>query len=304
MNDSTSIGISISSRQLRGALARTGQPPQPLSSWEINHEVPIEEQLKSYLEGSLPSGSSCEGLCIAVPGMVERDSLAIVDSRLPDLAGKDLSLLFANVCNGKITVENDANAAAFAEHQIGAGRGSENLFCALLGEGVGSGLILNGEIWRGSNGFAGELGAIIVDNEENTRLEDLVSIQNIVRRTRSRFHQDSTSTLNKLGEENIAFDDILSAAELGDDFARLMLERTGTYIGSAIACVVNLLNVEKIILAGDVLRGGQIVLDSAIDRAKKYTSPRAFNSTEIVLSELDENGAALGAALLAAGQVS
>ena len=300
----TSVGIAISSNQLRGAIIHSEHAPEPLSTWDINSEIPVEEQIRSYLSGAVSSNVKCSALCIAVPGMVERNSGAIVDSRVPALAGIELAGSLQDACSENVFVENDANAAAFAEFEIGAGKGSLNIFCAILGEGVGSGLILNGEIWRGHKGFAGELGAIIVDAEENTRLEDIASMSNIVRRTRNRFHQDSTSTLNKLREENITFEDILSAADLGDDFARLMLDRTGTYVGSAVACVINLLNVEKVILAGEVLRGGRFVLDAVVDRARECTSSRAFNSTEIVLSSLDENAAAFGAALIAAKSIS
>ena len=302
--NSTSVGIAISSQQLRGAIVRGGNKPEALPTWDMNADIPLEEQVRSYLNGSMPADTLLTALCIAVPGMVERNGGSIVDSRVPGLTGKDLAAELNEIGAGNVFIENDANAAAYAEFEIGAGRGSLNIFCAILGEGVGSGLILNGEIWRGYNGFAGELGAIIVDAEENMRLEDLASMSNIVRRTRNRFHQDSTSTLNKFREENITFDDILAAAELGDDFARLMLDRTGTYVGSAVACVINLLNVEKVIIAGEVLRGGRFVLDAVIDRAREYTSSRAFNSTEIVLSDLDENASAIGAALLAAKSIS
>lgn len=299
-----SVGIAISSQQLRGASIQDDGAPEPLPTWDINNEIPVEEQIRSYLSGSMPLVTDCSSLCVAVPGMVERSSGTVVDSRVPALAGKDLAATLNDIASVNVLVENDANAAAYAEFEIGAGKGSLNVFCAILGEGVGSGLILNGDIWRGHKGFAGELGAIIVDAEENFRLEDIASIANIVRRTKNRFHQDSTSTLNRLREENITFEEILSAAEQGDDFARLMLDRTGTYVGSAVACVINLLNVEKVILAGEVLRGGRYVLDAVVDRARECTSSRAFNSTEIVLSSLDENAAAKGAALLAAKSIS
>ena len=173
------------------------------------------------------------------------------------------------------------------------------MFCISLGEGVGSGLILDGALWRGANGYAGEFGAIVVDEEE-MRLEDVASIPNIVRRTRSRFHQDSTSTLKKLKEDDISFDDILAAAELGDDFALLMLERTGTYVGTALAAVINLLNIEKVVIAGEVISTPSAVLDAIRRRARQCSSSRAFSSTEIELSQLDEFGPAIGAALLAA----
>jgi predicted NBD/HSP70 family sugar kinase len=81
-------------------------------------------------------------------------------------------------------------------------------------EGVGSGLILNGELWRGSHGFAGEFGLIVV-YEEGSRLEDVASAPNIVRRTRNRLHQDSTSILSREGEDGVNLDDILAESRRG-----------------------------------------------------------------------------------------
>jgi len=301
--NSPAVGIAISSSILRAAVASGGNEAGLLEPRPVDAKGSIVEQVRSYIEGLEGTAGRPASICLAVPGMVERSTSRIVESRIPELTQIDLASALAGLTSGNILIENDANAAAFAEFEVGAGKGSLNIFCAILSEGVGSGLILNGEIWHGYKGFAGELGSIIVDEEENTPLENLASVSNLVRRTRNRFHQDSTSTLNRLREENITFEDILSAAEMGDDFARLMLDRTGTYVGSAVAAVINLLNVEKVVLAGEVIRGGRFVIEAVIDRARECTSARTFNSTEIVLSELDENATAIGAALLAANAV-
>jgi glucokinase len=199
---------------------------------------------------------------------------------------------------GNVFVENDINAAAFAEFQTGAGRGRQNVFCVFVGEGVGSGLILGGEIWRGSHGFAGEFGLIVVD-EEGSRLEDVASTPNIIRRTRNRLLQDSTSLLSRDGDNELSLEDILAAAAEGDDFARLMLQRTGFGIGSAIGMVINLLDVGLIVVGGDITKGNGMILSSIVQRAKECASQHSFEATEIVVSELGEDASAIGAALLA-----
>ncbi len=80
----------------------------------------------------------------------------------------------------------------------------------------------------------------IAINSEGIKLEDVASAANIVRRTRNRFHQDQTSSLSKFNEDEIRLPDVVQAAQNGDDFARMMLERTGNYVGTAIASVINL----------------------------------------------------------------
>ena len=86
---------------------------------------------------------------------------------------------------------------------------------------------------------------------------------------------------------------------MGDDLALLMLERTGTFVGTALAAVINLLNIERVVIGGEVIRKPSPVLDAAIRQARECSSARAFNSASITLSELDEYAPAIGAALLA-----
>jgi glucokinase len=292
-----SIGVAVSSNRLRAVRLDEQKAITKNVETELSNDASVAEQIVSLITRvEAPPGSA---ICVSVPGMVETGTARIVDSRVPALSGFDLKAELAGIVTSGLVVENDANAAAFAEFTIGAGKGSQNLFYVSLGEGVGSGLILNGEIWHGANGYAGEFGAIVVD-EEGTRLEDVASIANIARRTRSRFHQDSTTTLRKLREDDISFEDILAAAELGDDLALLMLERTGTYVGTALAAVINLLNIEKVIIGGEVISTPSAVLDAAIRRARECSSPRAFAATTVELSQLDEFASATGAALIAA----
>jgi glucokinase len=173
------------------------------------------------------------------------------------------------------------------------------MFYITLGTGIGGALIFDGKIWRGASGFAGEFGQIAV-NSDGMKLEDVASAANIVRRTRNRFHQDSTSSLSGFNEKEIRLADVISAAQNDDDFARLMLKRTGTYVGTAVAGVINLLNIEKIVVGGKIMQAANIVLDAIIYRAKELSFAPSFEATQIVESELGENAAAVGVALMSA----
>jgi glucokinase len=197
-------------------------------------------------------------------------------------------------------IENDANAAAYGEFKKGAGRGSKNLFYVTLGQGIGGAFILDGKIWRGASGFAGEFGYLTI-NSEGLRLEDVASAGNIVRRTRSRFNRDSTSSLNRFEEQAINLEEIVTAADNGDDFAQLMLERTGSYIGVGVASVINLMNIETIVVGGEIMQAGHLVLDSIIRRAKELSFAPSFAQTTIASGQLGPNAAAVGVALLASG---
>jgi predicted NBD/HSP70 family sugar kinase len=290
-----SAGVSVSANEIRLVISDTTGTVHSQRNAQLELERPISGQIHELLiENDGPFGS----LGVAFPGLIDSSTKKIVGSRIPALTGIDIVADLSALVDGRIVIENDANAAAFAEHRLGAGKDSADLFFVLIGEGVGGGLILDRQIWRGASGFAGEIGSIVVD-EEGTRLEDVASIPNIVRRTKSRFHQDSTSILNKHPENEISFADILAAAAKDDDLSQMMLERTGIYVGSAIGSVLNVLNIQTVVIGGEITKADSIILGPISQRAKECTSLRAFEDTRIVVSELDENCAAVGVAMLA-----
>jgi glucokinase len=172
------------------------------------------------------------------------------------------------------------------------------MFYATIGTGIGGAFIFSGKIWRGISGFAGEFGYVAV-NSDGMRLEDVASADSIARRTRNRFHQDRTSSLNSLREDQISLADIIDAARRNDDFAQMMLRRTGVYVGTAIADVINLLNIEKIVIGGEIMHAEHLVLDAIVQRARELSFAPSFENARIAGGQLGENAAAVGAALLA-----
>ncbi|MDQ3040915.1 MAG: ROK family protein [Acidobacteriota bacterium] len=268
--------------------------------YKIDRANPTFPQLVNFLNEAKNKFGGVEKVGVAVPGLVHHETKRITYSTyIPEHEATDFLGNLEGATNLKITIENDANAAAYGEYRLGAGLDSRDLFFVTLGTGVGGAFILNGKIWRGSSGFAGEFGQIAI-NSEGMKLEDVASNANIVRRTKSRFHQDSTSSLGKLDEDEIRIANVVREARDGDDFARLMLDRTGIYVGTAIASVINLLNIERVIISGQIIEAENIVLDAIIRRAKELTFAPSFEATQILGSRLGENAAAAGAGLLSA----
>ena len=266
--------------------------------YKVDKSNPTFQQLVNFLDEAKNRFGNPARIGVAVPGLVRQESKRIAFSTyIPEHETVDFLSELEKATNLEITVENDANAAAYGEHKLGAGRGSRNLFFVTLGTGVGGAFIFDGEIWRGASGFAGEFGQVAI-NSEGMKLEDVASAANVVRRTKNRFHQDSTSSLGRLDEDEIRIANVVREAQDGDDFARLMLDRTGIYVGTAIANVINLLNIEKIVVSGQIMQADQIVLDAIVRRARELTFAPSFEATEIVGSKLGENAAAIGVALL------
>ena len=295
------VGIEVSSGAFNavridanGKVLDTLQMPFDRSGETLLQLVAAVNKLKEAFPG-------IEKIGIAVPGLIRRETSRVaVSAHIPDHSGLDLAGEVQSATGLETLIENDANAAAYGEFKAGAGRGSDNLFYVTLGSGVGGAFIIDGNIWKGASGFAGEFGYVPI-NSEGMRLEEVASSGNIVRRTVNRYKQDSTSSLSRLHENQIGIADIVAAAEKEDDFAQMMLERTGTYVGMAIASVINLLNIERIVIGGEIMQAKHLVLDSVIARAKELAFAPSFENTEILAGELGDNASAIGAALLANG---
>ena len=253
-------------------------------------------------------GGDVAALGFGIPGLVNRQTdVVIVSPDLPTGIRENLHKELTEATGLRVELENDANAAAYGEFKVGAGRGSHNIFYMMIGNGIGGAIILDGKLWTGTSGFAGEVGHITIDTEGiqcvcgNTGcLETVASAPSIVRRARERLHRDSTSSLSRLGlNKDFTADDVAHEAKEGDDFALMMIERTGKYIGTGVASVINLLNIEKIILGGGVMDAGSLILNPIIQEARRRAFQPCFEATQIVAGTLGHDAITVGAAMLA-----
>lgn len=292
------VGVEVSKLWLKAVCLDVGGKLIDVYRYPIGSDQTLFSQLIKFIKETKSRFGDFEKIGVAVPGLVHHETKRVAFSTfIPEHETIDFLGEMEAATNLKIAIENDANAAGYGELISGAGRGSHNIFYATLGTGIGGALIFDGKIWHGVSGFAGEFGHIAI-NSDGVKLEDVASAASIVRRTKSRFQQDSTSSLSSLDEEEIGLKDVIRAAQEGDDFAVLMLERTGKYVGTALAGVINLLNVEKIIVGGGIMQAENLVLDSIIQRAKELSFAPSFAATQIVSGELGGNAAAVGVALL------
>lgn len=299
-NDKTEklVGVEISDSTLNAVCLNENKQLADSFQSSIETNRGTLAQLIDFINQAKEKFGDFQRIGIAIPGLVHHKTKRVAFSTyIPEHEEIDFLGEIEASTNLKIAVENDANAAAYGEFLLGAGRGSRNIFYVTLGTGVGGALIFDGKIWHGISGFAGEFGHVAI-NSDGMKLEDVASAANILRRTRNRFHQDHTSSLNRLPEEKIKLIDVIQAAQRGDDFAQMMLGRTGSYVGTAIANVINLLNIEKIVVSGEILQAGRLVLAAITKRARELSFSPSFESTKIVEGELGGNASAVGAALL------
>jgi glucokinase len=300
------IGMHLSGSKLRAALVDTTGQIVETREAQVSPENTVEEA--AHVARDFASRGEVSTLGFAIPGLVNRQTdVVIVSSELPTTLREGLHSELMKATGLRVEIENDANAAAYGEFKVGAGKGSRDIFYMMIGNGIGGAIILDGKLWTGSSGFAGEVGHITIDTEGlecvcgNTGcLETVASAPSIVRRARERLNRDSTSSLSRLSlTKDFSADDVAHQANEGDDFALMMIERTGKYIGTGVASVINLLNIEKIILGGGVMDAGQLILNPIIQEAKRRAFQPSFEATEIVAATLGRDGITIGAAMLA-----
>jgi glucokinase len=297
----TLVGVEVSGAMLKAAWMDKNGALLDSTKISLTADRDISEQLVDFINNLKSKAGDAKKIGIAVPGLLNRSTNRIAISKhIPQHADVNLVDEITNKTGLGAVLENDANAAAYGEYVLGAGRGSRDVFYVTLGTGVGGAFIFNGKLWRGAGGFAGELGYLTI-NSDGMTLEEVASADSIIRRIRVRVQQDHTSSLARIREE-LKISDIVQAANGGDGFSRMMLERTGSYVGTAIANVINLLNVEKIVIGGEVMETQGIVLNAISQSAKELSFKPSFETTQVVAGELGEWATAIGAALLSAEQ--
>lgn len=258
-------------------------------------------------------GSRVAAIGVGLPGLVNNEThRAVVLPNLPDLSSLDLHGELRQMTGLPVVLDNDSNVAAYGELRCGAGRGSKNLFYIGIGTGVGAGLIIDGKVWHGANGYAGEFGHMTIDPDgiecacgNVGCLETVCSAPNIVRRARERLFRDRTSSLSRLiipRDREFTSEDIANAAVAGNDMAQLIMDRTGMFLGIALAGVINLLNVETVVIGGDIIAAGDALLGPIIEHTRHRAFGPSFQACRITAAELGANSGVIGAALLARDQ--
>jgi len=278
----------------RRELARKGEDLVP----EIANLVAALRELKPI-----------KSVGVGIPGLVNRETdRVLISTGLPSAAHGNIHSDLMNATGLRFELENDANAAAYGEYTAGAGRGATDLFYIGIGDWIGGAIMLGGKLWIGASGCAGEVGHITINTDGiecvcgNTGcLETVAAAPNILRRARERLDRDSTSSLSRLSmaADGFTVNDVTREALNGDDFSAMMIERTGKYIGTAVASVINLLSIERIVLGGGVMDAGDLILKPIIEEAQRRSFQPCFEATKIVAAELGADGVAIGAALLA-----
>lgn len=314
MKDKT-IGIDIGGTTIKmGVFSTEGNV---LDKWEIptykenegSHIVnDIYKSIINRLELSNIPFSKIIGLGVGVPGFVDVEKGTIESSpNIPWRNSYPLKEVLSGLTGLPVFIENDANLAAVGEMWSGSGKGKKDILMITLGTGVGGGIIINGNIVRGSNGMGGEIGHMFAkDNEVYCGcgkigcLETIASATGIARMGTEIIEYYSDSSLYEIEEQNgkIEAKDVFNEAQKGDPYAETVVIQATKYLGIALSHLIHANNPEVVIIGGGVSKAGDYLLSYIKEQTKKYTLPRAYNNIEFKIANLGNDAGIFGGAFL------
>jgi predicted NBD/HSP70 family sugar kinase len=265
----------------------------------------LTEKIAQVIQDSGIEHEKIVGVGIGMPGFVDAlkgvnySFLEVPDDSIIDYIGSKLHM--------PVFIDNDSSLIALAELRFGAARNRRSAMVINIGWGVGLGLILSGELFRGNNGFAGEFSHLPLFNNnklcscgKSGCLETEASLLVVIDKVVDGVKKGEITTLHHLPVENVdqAAVDIITAAKKGDKFAVRLLSEAGYSIGRGVAILIHLLNPEVIVLSGRGSAAGKIWQAPIQQALNEHCIPRLAGGTEVILSGLGYGAEVIGAAAL------
>lgn len=256
----------------------------------------LSENIQSLIQTSQIHMESLFGVGIGLAGVVYSNSGIVHHS--PFFGWRDIPLaaMLEREINLPVYIENDVNTLTLTEQLFGAGRYYENFIVVTVGRGIGMGLVLHNQIYRGVRGGAGEFGhTILAQSIENGIASQYSTLENAAA---------DLSVIGNFNKHSIAsaqtseLAEIVKQAELGNVSAQKALARSGELLGIGLANVINMLNPELIIVSGEGTIAGNYRIQPMLDAMKKYTFNGLLDDVKVVIEPTDDRAWARGAASL------
>ena len=249
------------------------------------------------------------GIGLSLPGLIDlKKGLSIFAPNLPNWKNVPIVEIFKKTFNLPVIIENDTRAMALAEARYGAGKNFKNIFCVNLGYGIGSGIIINGELYRGTHYTAGEFGHITILPSGplcrcgNTGCLEAIAGGHAIAASAVRvLSSGPNSKIKDLvnGDlSKVTAKTITDAAKLGDSIALKIIDEIANYIGIGIASAVNLLAPDIVVIGGGFSMAGNLLIDRIKETVKKRAFTTLINFPLIKTTILKEDASSIGAATL------
>lgn len=264
-----------------------------LKSWKTSSK-PLKnpENIQSAILNELmrfEEYSDIKAIGIGVPGLVTNDGIVIESPNFPDWHEVNFTKILGNTLTIPVRIENDANLFAIGEGFAGSAKDCKNFVGITLGTGVGGGIILDGKIYRGTKGMAGEIGHIVIHPSgpicscgKKGCLEAYCSATAI-----KKMMEQQTQLI-------LEAQDIAGLAMKGDKTAKKIFEKTGYHLGIGIATIVNLLDVEMIVVGGGVSNAWKLLEKEIQKGFEEHTFKTHLEKVQIKKSLLEDNAGIFG----------
>lgn len=280
---------------------------------ETEHRVPTpvgaEAVLDAIAEVVEALGGPLDTLGVGIAGLVDRDGVLHLGPNLPTLRDVPVRAELVRRVGIPVVVDNDATCAAWAEHQAGVARGCSDVVCITLGTGIGSGLVVGGEIVRGANGFGGEAGHMVVDPTGPLcpcgrrgcweRLASGSGLRRLAREAAEAGRLDRALALAGGDVAGVQGEHVAQAAHEGDGEALELLRSFGWWLALGIANLVTILDPAAVVVGGGLVEIGEPLLDPVREHYRNLVMAQQERpDVRILAAALGERAGAIGAALL------
>ncbi|AWP27167.1 MULTISPECIES: ROK family protein [unclassified Paenibacillus] len=256
---------------------------------------------------SVSGGHPLRGVGMASPGTVNsREGIVIHGTNLPEWTNVPLKAWMERELHTEVQVLNDANAAAWGEYVRGAGRGSTNMVYVTLSTGIGSGIVLDGKLFLGSNSFAGELGHHIIDpsgprcNCGSHGCWEVFASGTAIGHAASQRMLDQPSVIRELAaaDGGVNAKHVFEAKRLQDPVAVEVIDRAIYYMALGLVNVIHSFNPDRLVIGGGVSRAGELLFPQLREMTDKLVMPSYLGTYEIVPAGLRDDVGLVGAAAL------
>ncbi len=310
--DSLIFGVDIGGTSVRAALAHSPTPILAKTRRPSPANQPPEAMVHAvkdiyHLLLSEVGTKTASAVGVSSPGPVDTVAGTLVDPpNLPLYETVPLRDMLQESLGLPVALENDANAAAIAEHRVGQGKGTLHLAYVTLSTGIGAGIISDGRPIRGARGAAGEVGHIklMVDGPEcgcgqRGCWEALASGSAMRKEALRLIKEGHTTSLSSLEAPAIDAQAIFHAARSGDSLANRILDKAAYFTGIGLAAIVDVLNPEIVIIGGGLTQMGPRLLDPAFKTCREHIFPLHERFLRLEVSNLGDDVSLVGALVLA-----
>ncbi len=303
------VSLDLAYNQFRGALVDLRGQIHEMVSLPVRDytgEQAIEATFEILDQLVALPGRSLAGIGVAAPGLVNSQEGIVINAVNLGWQNLPLEKILSRRYKLPVSVLNDCQAAAMGEFTFGRNpTAGENMVVVRVGNGIGAGIILNGKIFQGDGGFAGEIGHVRVVEEgglpcrcgKTGCLETVASARAVVQRARALEspgnHPPLAPTLAP-----VTLDTVVEAYQAGNPAVCQIIEQAARHLGAAISNLVSILNIHQIILMGEMTRAGQPWLDAVQQAMEQSTLARLGQNTQIRISTLGDTDVILGASAL------